>query len=265
MTLRAGKSRWLAVCVAAALPVSSAAAERYVIAVSGGKLTVSLRARPLTKVLDQLATRSGVAIVVEGLEERRVTAEFKDLPLDQGLRELLKDVDAFFFYGTSKGAGAALQVVWVYAPGRGKGLQPVPPDSWASTKELEEQMADRDASMRSDAVEGLIERKGNRALDVVLKALKDEDEQVRMRAMYGAFNSGLELPVDTLVSALKDSSRHVRFLALDSAADRPEGRTLAEAALSDPDIHVRTRAREILGPVTPASPQVSPQKTRNEP
>ena len=93
--------------------------------------------------------KAGVPIILaEALHDRPLSLQLQDVPLEAGLRELLKEEDVFFFYSAEK-APSSLKAVWVYPKGQGRGLEPVPPEQWASTRELERWMADRDAAVRS--------------------------------------------------------------------------------------------------------------------
>ncbi|HEY8149659.1 MAG TPA: HEAT repeat domain-containing protein [Vicinamibacteria bacterium] len=215
-----------------------------------GRLSVDVQGRTLEWVLGQISRAANVAFVTdEAPPETTVSVQFGDIPLDEGLRRILKDQDTFFFYEAQGNAPSALRVVWVYPKGQGRSIQPVPPERWASTRDLEKLLTDPDADARSRAVESLIERQGEKARAVVLRALKDDSARVRTQALYGAFSSGLELPADVLAEALDDPSSDVRFLALEAIAGRPEAAPLARRALGDANQHVRERAREIVAKV----------------
>lgn len=221
------------------------------VAFRDGRLQLDVRARPLGWVLDEISRRASLAVILaEDLRERPVSLQLRDVPLDEGLRELLKEYDVFLFYGAEEKPPSSLKAVWVYPRGAGRGLEPTPPEQWASTREIERRVADRDPSVRSRAVAALIERRSEGARDVVLKALKDEDDQVRTQALYGAVNSDLQLPSAVLVEALNDSSDDVRFLALEALAQSPQAGEIASRALLDPSPHVRAKAEEILSQIS---------------
>lgn len=245
------------------------------ITVTDGRLSVQVQNRPLDPILEEISRAGKVAILrPPSMGGQLVSVQFRDLPLDEGLRQLLRDQDAFFFYEAQGKAPASLRAVWVYPKGQGRRLQPVPPEAWASTTELEGDLADPDPRARAQAVGALVERKGDRARDAVLQALQDPDDQVRTRALYEALGADVQLPLDALIDlALRDPSPDVRFLALEALANGPEARTIAEAALSDPSPHLRSKASEILRgleaatrpqqPGPPAqSPGLKPKKRR---
>lgn len=223
------------------------------ITVKDGRMTVYVENRPLEWVLEEISRKASLAIVRGGsVGSERVSARFRDLPLDEGLRQILSEHDAFFFYGVWKKSTAALRVVWVYPKGRGQGLAPVPPEEWASTEELQREVrTNPDPAARAQAVEALVERKRDGARDVVLGALQDSDDEVRTRALYGALSAGVTLPADSLAAmALNDQSSKVRFLALEVLAVDPgtvDLRAIAEQARNDPNPLLRKKAEEILG------------------
>jgi hypothetical protein len=218
------------------------------VTVKEGRLSVRLENRSLDWILEEISREAKVAIISgAGVGRRRVSVAFQDLPLDDGLRRILKDNDAFFFYGADGKASVSLRAVWVYPKGRGAELQPVPPETWASTRELEGHLADPDPGVRARAIEALVEREGDGARDAVLEALKDQDVHVRTQALYQTVSEDVELPTDALADlVLRDPSPDVRFLALEALADRPEARTVAETALNDASPQVRQEAQEIL-------------------
>lgn len=245
------------------------------VTIKEGRLSVLVANRPLDWILEEVSREGEVAIIRDrDLGRRRVTVQFRDLPLDEGLRQILRDHDAIFFYGVEADAPASLRAVWVYPKGRGRGLQPIPPETWASTTELEGRLADPDPEVRARAVAALVQRTGDQARDAVLEALKDQDDRVRTQALYQALNANVELPTDALSNlALSDPSPDVRFLALDALARAPEARTIAETALNDPSPHIQNKAREILrgpaatrsGPRSQPAQRRSPQPNRRAP
>jgi hypothetical protein len=241
----------------ASIPPVETSEDQSSVWVSGGRMSVRVEGRPLTWLLEQISREAGVAILPSpGADEQRVSVAFEDLALDDGLRRILEPLDAFYYY-----RGGLLRVVWVYPWDEGRGLQPVPPEDWASTTELEDRIYDPDPGERARAVQALVERRGIRASDVVLGALSDEDDWVRTQALYGASRAGVELPSQTLSDlAVNDPSENVRFLALEALAiaEDPWLEAIAVRALEDPSPHLRNKAREILGRLEPVTPTPAP-------
>ncbi len=220
-----------------------------VTSVKEGMLTYTARNLTLRSVLEEIGDQAGVSVVIaDSVGEEQISVEFKDFRLDEALRQILKDYDTFFFYGMEKGKeSASLKTVWIYSASRGRSLKPVPPETWASTQEFERMLADKDPRTRARAIDALIQRKGQQAAKLVLKALRDDSDLVRTRALDRALNSDLDIPQETLTDlALRDRSVNVRFLALEALSDDPNSRWVAEQALQDPDKFIRDMARDIL-------------------
>jgi HEAT repeat protein len=241
------------ICVVLALATGGSDSARVAdarppeVVLKDGRLSLDVEGRPLEWVLGRISRAAGVpAVLDEKVQQAAVSLRFQDLPLEEGLRRLLAEHDAFFFYGAQDGAPASLRVVWVYPKGHGRSLEPVPPERWASTRDIEKMLDAPDAEDRSRAIESLVERNGEKARGAVLRALKDESARVRTQALYSAFSAGLDVPADVLAQALDDPSVDVRFLALEAVGDRPEAATLAQKAAGDQSPHVRERAQQIL-------------------
>jgi HEAT repeat protein len=201
------------------------------------------RDRPLDWILAEISREGHIAIMLSGgVGSEIYPVVFDDVPIEPALRQLLQRYDAFYYYN-----GRTLRAVWVYLLNDGSGYAPVPPDSWASTLELQGKLTDRDPEARASAIENLVERQGDAAYAALLNALEDESDEVRTRALYGAQTAGVELPTDFLSDmALNDPSEEVRFLALEALADDPELPVIAEQALEDPSPHIRSHAQQIL-------------------
>ena len=234
-----------------------------------GRLSGRFEGVGLASVLKEVSQASQVAIILSaGVGNAATSADWHEVPLEEALRSLLKDTDYFLLYGSHrKMSGTGLQAVWVYPAGAAAGLEPTPPAQWATVKELKTMLADQDPAVRGAAIEGLVERLQGRAAEDVRKSLADGDEGVRTRALFAAESQGVKLSdADLQLLLTGDQSANVRFLALQGLQTGPEAALAAEAALQDPDPHVRELAREILErrraaenprPPTPPSQQQS--------
>jgi hypothetical protein len=227
---------------------------RMSITVQKGRLTGSIQNYPMRSVLEELGSRTEVTLISAAdmdIGEDRVSAELEDVPLDEGLRRLLKDYDAFFYYGVVGNAPSSLRAVWIYPKGAASALRPVPPEAWASTKELEASLADWNPEIRERAYEALMSRSDSRSWELVLQALRgasETNQEVRQRILSSAINNRMQLPPDLLTDLARwDGSEGIRLMALDTLAADPAVKELAEAALTDPSQAVRERAKEILG------------------
>ena len=234
----------------AASPPASTASE-LVVTLDAGQLTIRAANVPLEAVLADLSTRTGIPIeAASALESHHISASVKPAPVEQALRELLKNYDAFFLYSAAARKGAPLTGVWVYPRGAAANLRPVPPEAWASTKDLEIALADADGSIREQAYEALLSRADRRSQNLVLLAIRgasEADAELRQRILSSAISRGMEIPRDVLADLVRaDASEEIRVIALDGLAGDPESRDAVSPALSDPSEIVRDRARDIL-------------------
>lgn len=231
-------------------PTKESDDRRSFITYKDGRLDVRIDNRSLEWALVQISQQSGVPIVsTSGLGTQLMSLQFEKLPLEEGLRRILRGYDVFFFLGAEDKAPSSLKAVWVYPKGRGRGLAP---EVGASAAEVSRYLSDPDPAMRAWAVQILIERKGPQSLPAVLQALTDPDEQVRSRALYRALNANVDVPQNALTDLVRhDPSPLVRFAALEAivymnAKDLTAARGIAEFALSDSDPNVRLQAQQIL-------------------
>jgi hypothetical protein len=230
------------------------------ISFSSGRLSANFKNLPLSRLADQISHKAGVAVLLQnGVGDQLVSASFQKLPVDEGLRQVLRTQDVFFFYGADENQPSALRAVWIYPKGRGRGLAPVPPEKWGSTGELSAMLTDKDPQVRGRAIQTLVERKGGSAKGDVLKALHDDNAQVRATALYAALRSAMDLSPEELSSlALHDDSVDVRFLALQALSNSPEVRPIAEEAVHDPSEVVSNQALVILNRLDAQANQSQP-------
>jgi hypothetical protein len=229
------------------------AATPVAIAIEQGRITVSIRDAPFGSVLQELAARTGAVFVpAEDIDTgtSRMSAQLSDVPLDEGLRRLLRNYDVFFHYGATDDGPPSLRAVWIYRKGAAANLRPVPPEVWASTRELHANLADPDPLVRARSYEALLSRPGNDSRDLVIQALRgstEPDDAVRERVLAVAAGTEMRLPPDLLMDlAQSDRSTGVRLSALNALALEPVAKDAASRALSDPDARIRKRAKEIL-------------------
>jgi HEAT repeats len=242
-------------------------APRFEVIVKADRLTVKAQRAPISLLLADISRQAGVAIHGSApLQGLTISINLEDVPLDQGLRHLVADVDAFFFYGSTPERPAWLRAVWVYPKGAGARLEPVPSEMWASTVELEQSLLDPDPEVRAEAMETLVDRKGEKATDAVRQMLSDPDDYVRARALDVAATAGLEIPADQLRTlAAGDPAEEVRRVALRSFAEHPEAKAdevrvfLEGAAQSDQSELVRSEAAEILRGLSESAPRQRPK------
>jgi len=217
----------------------------------------------LGAVLAAIGERSGIAIVVAtpDIEQDPVSVDIKGMSLDRALRELLKPYDAFFLYGSTTTAPAELRGVWIYRQGTATLLQPVPPETWASSRELKDALAQAEPGARERIYETLLTRPDPDSQAIVMQALRgttEPDAELRERLLSSAISSGVAFPPGLLSEmAIADRSEAIRLMALDALVLDPDVTQVAQSALGDPSDVVRERAAQILEPI-PADPDPGP-------
>ena len=217
-----------------------------------GRLTASIENHPLHLVLEELSARSGVTVVPgAGVEGDYISVDVKDVPLEEALRRLLNNYDAFFYYGAvGRETRSSLRAVWVYPKGTAGALRPVPPEAWAGTSDLQASLADGNPAVRERAYEALMSRPQSESRILVLQALSgasETDPDLRERLLGNALNKGFEVPPDLLADLVRaDRSEGIRMMALEALSGNAEARQVATWALTDPSEAVRARAKQLL-------------------
>jgi len=234
----------------------STATEPY-LTIQNNRISAWIENRPLHWVLQEMVAQSHVSIIETDenaavFETTPVTVRFKDLPLDQGMQIILKDIDAFYFYQAGGQESAVLQTVWVYPKGQGEAMKlvssTVDMDTVDPSQELRANLYHADPAQRIAALKALITSEGPQAEPYILDALEDLDASVRLYALQGAFRAGIALPVSLLGDLLQyDAFPRVRFLALNAISRNPvANQWLIDLALGDADERVQAQAQTLL-------------------
>lgn len=219
-----------------------------VIRFENGRLTVDVRDADLAGVLQQIAASAGFQLVTTG-PLGRVSAAFRGLPLEDGLRQLVQDHELMLLYqpasdGRPEGILAEARVfadVGARTPSRA--TNPERGRDVASTLAEISQLA----RARDDP--GSVTRLGD-LLD------RSSDPAVRARATWALGRVGGATADTLLTRALSDQSAQVRIQAV-YAMGRLEGSqaipALGGVLLSDSDVTVRRAAARVLGGLTEAA------------
>jgi type II secretory pathway component GspD/PulD (secretin) len=227
------------------------AAGRLSIAVEKGFFTLKIESCPLRRVLRELGAAAGVSVVTaDSVGEDHISTQLTNVSRDEAFRRLLVEYDTFFYYTAEKDAPAALRTIWVYPKRSAVSLRPVPPETWASAKELEASVASQDLAVRERAYEALIVHPDRRSQDLVLQAIRgisERDDGLRQRILSAAVSKGMEMPPHILSELVyAGSSESLRLMALDTLSQHSSVKEVAEYALSDTSEVIRQRAKAIL-------------------
>jgi type II secretory pathway component GspD/PulD (secretin) len=93
------------------------------VVVHNGLLSADLRETPVREVLAAIGQQAGLRVYVDASANGMVNAQFTDLPLDQGLRRLLRaaSVSYTLLYARGPAETVVLQEVRVFGEARGGG------------------------------------------------------------------------------------------------------------------------------------------------
>lgn len=254
----------------------------FTLSVAEDKLSAQVTEVPLKTVLDKLAEQVPLKVQFEGgVEKRKISATFKALPLEQGIRRLLEGTSYVLNHskpGTAAGkaAGDTLEIqvaardgAVTTAQGADKKKQPKKKPE-KSLAELTEQALH--APEEKDRIAGLQalheQHKEKDTLPIFVTALQDKADQVRRTALNflseAAQSEGGEPvpygPVASLATT-QDASPDVRRLALKVATDiDPDASTdLLKQMAGDPDPSIARTARVVLKARTATPPPLPPE------
>lgn len=217
-----------------------------------GLLTFHAKDQPLQSLLDAIGAIANVSIMVApGVGSEHVSADFRSYRLDEALRQILKDYDVLFSYGSDGNTqgNPALRTVWVYAPNRGPGIARFAMAAWNKSDRAYQQSLASAANPdeRARAVDELIRRGGREAVDVVMEALKDPSDKVRYQALYRAGIVGALPPEDTIIDlVLNDTSEQIRAWAFQTLPLDPTLQWVAQREANDSSQQIAELARNYL-------------------
>lgn len=188
-------------------------------------LTVKVRDISLKKVLKEIANQAWIKIVYYGPAEEMLLADFSDIPLDKGLKRLIRDINYAFIYGPKrkKMVEPEISEIIIY-PKTGKSrIEGVEPTMIAPKQQaikglrevfliyLIKALEDKDPVVREEAVDLLSEFKDERIIKHLTEVLlNDEDEDVRASAAEALGDFGDQRAIDPLREGLQDKEAWVR-------------------------------------------------------
>ncbi len=102
-----------------------------VVKVREGLLTVKVRNIPLKRVLEEIAGQTEIKLVFNGQTEAMISADIADIPLEKGLRRLIRDMNYAFIYGPkeTKSGRSEIREIIIYTEADGspfKAIRPPP-------------------------------------------------------------------------------------------------------------------------------------------
>lgn len=249
---------------------SGTGSSSFVLKVKDNLLTLKANDIPLKEVLTEIVNQTGIHILIHGELEEVLSADFSGLPLDEGLRRLIKDSNYVFIYETGKGKGGEppIKQVIIYSKKGGGPTERlesrvmVPekrekhlPETLeeASLDSLVRALKDKDPGVREEAVDRLVELDDRRVIIPLTRVLlQDSAPDVRETAAEALGELGDKRAVRPLVQALRDREAGVRESAVDALAEigGQEAINALKGALRDEDEDVREAAADALEEMT---------------
>ncbi len=235
----------------------------HAIEVANDLLTVKVRDVSLRELLEGIARQSDLTLVLSGSLEDRITIEFHQLSLEEGLRRILcQQSFAVQYLPTPEESSSAVRrpkTLWIFPNGKetytvqtslgddsegGDSLH----DVATNIRRLRAALTSADSWEREEAVQALEESGRPEAVALLRVAVKDQDEDVREAAIAVLTNIGGEEAAQALAIALQDEDSSIREEAV-QALEIIGGESailLLEQALADEDESVREAAADIL-------------------
>jgi len=278
MNVRAGKNHLIRLTVGLALLSTMAQAENCVTYDGGfqmvgetcvvrffnGDLSVRVKAFSLHELLEEIARQGGFRLVSYAALDERVNLKFQQLPLEQGLRRILRHRSYLLEYAwltpnKPLSAGAQASTLWILPQGeqedsapRAVVEQPISGNSsehWATEfSRLQAILASGQSGDREEAVLEFGDSGHTDAVPILSLALGDEDEDVRAAAVSALVEIGSAEAANAISIALTDENPNVRAEAVDALGEigGKISMDVLEQALADDDPSVREAAAEIL-------------------
>lgn len=256
------------------IPVSSVAGPEgildrdspFVVQVQGQHLTVRVRDIPLERILGEIAHQTWIRVVFHGSAESRLSADFSNVSLDEGLRRLSREMNCAFIFASKKSERDEVEIreIIIYPEGPETGTKAVEPVMIGGEKRVPEEqkevflvsllrsLEDKDPLVREGAVDFLSEFRDEKVMEhLSMVLLEDQDEDVRASAARALGNFRDERAMDALLNALQDEEFWVRENVLRALGQvgGVMGISGLEAALEDEDKDTRELAADLLADV----------------
>jgi len=243
----------------------SKAQEIFDITFNAGQLSVNLKDAPLEKVLEEIMSQSGAKIWLTDSIDTKVTIEYNNVPIGEGIRRILRDKNYAFMYDPKEPKEGEISIV---KKNKAKEIFSHPvKKSLENEKKRNKKKKDKDPSDsfemlmktaiehenpedRIDALISLGEIKDKKALTTIIKALEnDPNMDVRLSAIDALFDFEDEEIIEPLSkAALNDKDSWVRENAIKELGDigNDKAKGVLKKALNDEDASVREIANDIL-------------------
>ncbi len=240
-------------------------------------LTLFVKETPLIDILDKLSDQTGMGYEIHVDTGRKVTANYTNIPLDEGLKRLLSPANLIIVYSAKKISSKVVNIkkIIVYdQSGRGsdqrikrkisesgKGRdedrktgtnpnnKPEKTDAIKSLESYAEQLNDADSDIREEAVIDMADEYEEAALIYLEQALLlDGDDEVRAVAAEVIGELESEEGIKILAKGLNDPDEDVREAVVDALGEIGGENTLPvlHKALKDRNKDIRETVAELI-------------------
>lgn len=195
----------------------------FIVRVKDRLLTVRARDIPIKRVLKEIADRTSINIVLFDQLEKNISVDFYEIPLDIGLKRLIRDMDHAFIYFKPKKAALEPEIgeIIIYPDAmRGKDSGSlIIASRRQNPKEIKEAviesllraLEDEYPVAREQTIAILSQYSDERVfIHLTEVMLNDEDEDVRAGAAKALGYLGDEKAIDPLIIALGDREDWVK-------------------------------------------------------
>ena len=145
-----------------------------VVQVREGLLTVKVRNIPLKRVLEEIAGQTEIKLVFDGQADAMLSADISDIPLEKGLRRLIRDMNYAFIYGSeeTKSGRSEIREIIIYPEAEESPLKAIRPPPMSTPP------MSMPPEMRPP------EKPEEAPPEALLDALRDERPEVREEAVH---------------------------------------------------------------------------------
>ena len=225
------------------------------VSVQDGLLTVHDNEANLLDILTAAAHQAGFEVIIRGeLESPPVRRQIIVMPLDQGLRSLLGEVNSVLVYENT-GSERRIREVRVFGSGKIKSVQRLSKPVRKHVSEwdkdsLQQELQQSEPAVRLYALNQIAQLPETDALALLREVLQqDLDSQVRSRAIELLGEIGSASALDVLELGLADADTQIRIETINTlgfVAGEDAIPMLGQMLFSETDSTVRQHAIEII-------------------
>ncbi len=239
-------------------------------------LTLFVKETPLIDILDKLSDQTGMGYEIYVDTGRKITANYSNIPLDEGLKRLLSPSNLIVVYSAEQNESKIVNIkrIIVYDQSGSSSDQRIKrktsvsgdvrdedrktdtnsntPEKTDGIKSLEayaEQLNDADSDIREEAVSDMADEYEEAALIYLEQALVlDGDDEVRVAAAEEIGELESEKGIEILAKGLNDPDEDVREAVVDALGEIGGENALPvlRKAMKDRNKYIREAAAELI-------------------